>query len=193
LGLAMFIFSMSGQLITPSLNFSLKFCGIVWVFIAIFLLGQSWYTNRVLVLVLLAFTAPSLMFFSMPVIRGNEQLQPGKFMPSQWLLLKRIANLPPDQQIINIEEMIEGWYFYTGRYPITWNVNRVTRFDEEKAQKLVLHGDEQLQQSVTPNSMLVLRQKDLARVSEILDYELRTVATEGKWLVCLPERRFKGQ
>ncbi len=193
LGLALFIFSLSGQLAAPSLNFSLKFCGIVWVFIAIFLLGQSCYTNRVLILALLAFTAPSLMFFSMPVIRGNEQLQPGKFLPSQWLLLKRIANLPPEQQIINIEEMIEGWYFYTGRYPITWNVKRVTRFDEKKAQELVLSGNEQLQKSVTPNSMLVLRHNDLARVSEILDYELRTVATEGKWLVCLPERRFKGQ
>ncbi len=188
-GVAMGIYGFGGWLVASSLNSGLKFCGAVWAFLGIFLIWQTWFGNRLISFTLLCLVAPGLIFFTIPGIRGNEELKPGKFMSSQWLLLKRIANLPPNQQIINIEEMIEGWYFYTGRNPITWNVTRVDRFDAESAQKLSLEGDEALRQAVDPNSMLVIRNKDLAKVGNILNYNLKTVASEGKWLVTIPERR----
>lgn len=190
-GLGFCIYGFVGPLVAPALTSSLKFFGSVWVFLGIFTIGQTWYGSRLMAFTILCFVAPALIFFSVPGIRGNEELKSGKFMPSQWLLLKRLANLPPEQQVINIEEMIEGWYFYTGRNPITWNVTRVTRFDEKQGEALVLHGNEQLNKTVDSNSMLVLRSKDLARVSEILNCNLKTIASEGKWLVTLPERRLR--
>lgn len=187
--LAMVFYSYSEHLVSPRLNGNLRFVGVVWTFISLFLFTQRYYGNRRFSLALLALLAPSLIFFAISGLKGNEQLQSGKFMPSQWLLLKRLAKLPPEQKIINIEEMIEGWYFYTGRSPVTWNVNRIVRFDENAAAKLVLHGEEDLRRHADINSMLVLRQKDFARVAGILNCNLKTLAIEGNWLVVMPERK----
>jgi hypothetical protein len=191
IGIAMGVYGFSGSLVSASLNSSMKFCGAVWAFLGIFLIWQTWFGNRLISLTLLCLVAPGLIFFTIPGIRGNEELKPGKYLSSQWLLLKRLANLPPEQQIINIEEMIEGWYFYTGRNPITWNVSRIKKFDPEISQKLALEGDEALSQVVDTNSMLVIRKKDLARVSDSLNYNLKAIASEGKWLVTIPERRIR--
>lgn len=189
IGFGLLITSFTGILQANVLNSSLRFIGVFWIFLSACLFAQSLYKNQMLAFALICFAAPGFIFFSVPGIKGNEALKPGKYLPSQWLLLKRLGNLPPEQKIINIEEMIEGWYFYTGRNPITWNVSRVTRFDKDKAAQLVLNGPEELNKAVDTNCMLVLRSKDMARVSEILNYDLKLVASEGKWLVTIPERK----
>ena len=192
IGMAMVIHSFSGQIVAENLRISLRFSAVIWFFLAGILIAQTSYGNRLISLAMLCFVAPGLIFFSIPGIRGNEELKPGKYMTSQWLLLKRIANLPPEQQIINLEEMIEGWYFYTGRNPVTWNVSRVTQFDQEQAKRLVLTGNEELKKNVDGNSMLVVRRKDLGTVASFLDCRLKTVASEGIWLVTVTEGRMRG-
>jgi 4-amino-4-deoxy-L-arabinose transferase len=191
LGTTMLAYGLSGDLHAKVLNSSLIFVGVFWMLLGTFVWLQHHFGNRMLPFALLCFVAPGLIFFSIPGIRGNEQLQSGKFLPSQWRLLKRLGNLPPEQKFININQMIEGWYFYTGRVPITYNVSRVTRFDQEKAKKLVLNSPEELNKAIDNNTMLVLKAKHLARTSEILDYNLRTIASEGAWLIAAPERRMR--
>jgi hypothetical protein len=113
---------------------------------------------------ILALLIPGMMFFILPGIKGNESYGNGKFLGSQWNLLKRIATLPPGQDIICLEQMIEGWYFYTGRTVKTWNVERITKFDNEKAVELVLIGDEALKTAATADTVLVLREKSIANI-----------------------------
>ncbi|GAB4282567.1 MAG: hypothetical protein Kow0029_28170 [Candidatus Rifleibacteriota bacterium] len=193
LGIALAAYGFSGKLVSENLNSSLIFVGLFWSLISICLFASNFFYNRMLVFALLAFVAPGFIFFSIPGIKGNEELTPGKYLPSEWLLLRRIGNLPPEQKIVNVEEMIEGWYFYTGRNPITWNVNRITRFDSTDAARLVIQGPEQLKNTVDTQTMMVIRKKDLAKVSDVLDYNLKTIASEGKWLVVMPERRIGPQ
>jgi 4-amino-4-deoxy-L-arabinose transferase len=191
LGASFCAYGLSEQLASPVLNSSLSFVGFFWLFLAFILCLQVLNFNRKLAFAILCFVAPGFIFFTIPGLRGNEQIKKNKYLPSQWRLLKRISNLPPEQKLINIEKMIEGWYFYTGRNPITWNVNRITRFDKEQAEKIVLSGNKELNKAVDTNSMLVLRSKDIAKISNITGYKLQTLASEGKWLVTVPERKLE--
>ena len=191
LGASMCGYGLSEQLASSVLNSSLAFTGFFWLFLAFILCLQVLNFNRKLAFAILCFVAPGFIFFTIPGLRGNEQIRKNKHLPSQWRLLKRIANLPPEQKLINIEKMIEGWYFYTGRNPITWNVTRTTRFDEEQAKNFVLNGNKELNKAVDTNSMLVLRSKDKAKISNITGYELQTLASESHWLVAVPERKLE--
>ncbi|MGM0601586.1 MAG: hypothetical protein ACQETH_17370, partial [Candidatus Rifleibacteriota bacterium] len=191
LGASLCAYGLSEQLASPVLNSSLAFAGFFWLFLAFMLCLQVLNFNRKLAFAILCFVAPGFIFFTIPGLRGNEQIKKNKFLPSQWRLLKRISNLPPEQELINIEKMIEGWYFYTGRNPITWNVKRITRFDKEQAKNLALNGKKELKKAVDTNSMLVLRSKDIAKISNITGYKLQALASEGQWLVTVPERKLE--
>ena len=165
------------------------FAGTFWLFAAAFL---GWFIarrHRVGVLAVCCLLAPGLMFFVLPGLKGNEAYAPNRYLTSHWLLLKRIATLPAGQKIICVDKMIEGWYFYTGRSVITWDVERNTGFDKEAATGLVLNGDEALRKAVDSDTILVLPEKAYARVEALLDCELKTITGEGNWLVVIPMRK----
>jgi hypothetical protein len=129
------------------------------------------------------------MFFVLPGLRGNEAYAKNRYLTSQWLLLKRVATLPATQRIICIDKMIEGWYFYTGRDVITWDVERNTGFDKGAAAALVLNGDDALRRAVDNDTILVMPEKHLERIKTILDCDLDMLTGEGNWRVVLPRRK----
>ena len=165
------------------------FSGVFWLFAAAFL---GWFVHvghRVGVIAVSCLLVPGLMFFMLPGLHGNEAYAKNRYLTSQWRLLKRVATLPAAQKIICIDKMIEGWYFYTGRDVITWDVERNTGFDKKAAAALVLNGDDALRRAVDNETMLVMSQKQFERVKSILDCDLETLTGEGNWLVVLPKRK----
>ena len=165
------------------------FSGVFWLFAAAFLGWFAAKNHRVGIIAVSCLLVPGLMFFVLPGLRGNEAYANNRYLTSQWLLLKRIATLPAGQKIICIDKMIEGWYFYTGRNVITWDIERNTGFDKETATALVLNGDEALRAAVDTETMLVLPEKQQARVETILGCELKTITGEGNWRVVIPMRK----
>lgn len=165
------------------------FSGTFWVFAATFL---GWFIhnkNRVGILAVSCLLVPGLMFFVLPGLHGNEAYAKNRYLTSQWLLLRRIATLPANQKIICIDKMIEGWYFYTGRDVITWDVERNTGFDKEAATALVLNGDDALRAAVDSDTMLVLPERARVRVESVLGCELETITGEGNWQVVITTRK----
>jgi len=165
------------------------FSGIFWLFAAAFL---GWFVHkghRVGAIAVSCLLVPGLMFFVLPGLHGNEAYAKNRYLTSQWRLLKRVATLPANQKIICIDKMIEGWYFYTGRDVITWDVERNTGFDKEAATALVLNGDDALRRAVDNDTMLVMPEKHFERVKTILDCDLETLTGEGNWRVAIPRRK----
>ncbi|MDD2998419.1 MAG: glycosyltransferase family 39 protein [Candidatus Riflebacteria bacterium] len=165
------------------------FAGIFWLFSSLMLIAFVVKNNRNGAFAVITLLVPALMFFILPGIRGNEPLREGKYLTSQWLLLKRIATLPPEQKIICIDNMIEGWYFYTGREVTTFNVNRVTQFDIERANTLVLNDNEALRQALDSDTMLVLPNKSIEKIENITGTSLHIITGEGSWKVAMPTRK----
>ncbi len=188
-GLALLIFAYLRLEEFKSIARLALFSGVFWVFAATFL---GWFIhnkNRVGILAVSCLLAPGLMFFVLPGLHGNEEYAKNRYLTSQWLLLKRIATLPASQKIICIDKMIEGWYFYTGRDVITWDVERNTGFDKEAAAALVLNGDDALRAAVDNDTMLVLPTKAWTRVEAVLACELEVITGEGNWRVAIPMRK----
>lgn len=163
--------------------------GLFWFLSALFIVGFLIKMHKVGTFAIICLLIPGFFFFLLPGIKGNERYAENKYLTSQWRLLKRIATLPPSQEIICIEKMIEGWYFYTGRVVKTWNVDRVTKFDNTTARALVLSGDEALKTAAKYDTVFVLRQKSLAVVASITAMELEIITKEGDWLVAMPTRK----
>jgi len=165
------------------------FSGVFWLFAAAFL---GWFVHkghRVGAIAVSCLLVPGLMFFVLPGLHGNEAYANNRYLTSQWRLLKRVATLPAAQKIICIDKMIEGWYFYTGRDVITWDVERNTGFDKEATAALVLNGDDALRRAVDNDTMLVMPEKHFERVKAILDCDLETLTGEGNWRVAIPRRK----
>lgn len=168
------------------------FAGMFWLFASLMLLAFIIKNSRRGMLTILALIVPGLMFFILPGIKGNEPYREGKFLTSQWLLLKRIATLPKDQKLICIDRMIEGWYFYTGRTVRTYNITRVTQFDKDRAAELVLSDDEAFRKALNPDTLLVLPEKSIPRVEAVSGMELQIITGEGNWKIAAPARKTGG-
>jgi hypothetical protein len=187
LGTAILTGGFNQAFVANTLNSCLVFIGSFWILTGILIWLQNHFNNKMAAFALLCFVAPGFIFFSIPGIKGNEQLSPKKYLPSAYRLLNRLSNLPPEQKIITIEEFIEGWYFYTGQDPVTFDVFRETRFDPNT--ELVLNGADELNKALNNNTMLILKAKSLDRIAEKLDYNLKTIASEGKWIVAIPKTK----
>lgn len=189
--------SATAMMVTGALNYAIYptlptigiYAGLFWFLSAMFITGFLIKKNKMGTFAVMCLLIPGIFFFVLPGVKGNEQYGPNKFLTSHWLLLKRIATLPPGQDIICLEQMIEGWYFYTGRIVKTWNIDRVTRFDNERAGELVLTGDEALKNATNNETILVMREKSLARVGELLNMDLEIITREGNWVVTMPTRK----
>jgi len=162
------------------------FTGFGWLFTSGFIVFYLIRGNVKPAFAWICMLVPVLMFFLLPGLRGNEKIGDNKYLTSQWMLLKRIATLPESQNVICLEQMIEGWYFYTGRTVKTWNVERITKFDNDKANQLVLQGDAALLKEADRDCILVVREKSLERITKALGRDLNIITREGNWVVAMP-------
>lgn len=165
------------------------FAGMFWLFAALVLLAFILKKSRNGMLLVLAMIVPGFMFFILHGIRGNEPYRENRYLTSQWLLLKRIATLPQSQKIILFDKLIEGWYFYVGRPVRTFNIPRITRFDNQAAKDLVLESDEALRKAVDSDTILVLPAASLKKYETVLGMDLQIITGEGNWRVVAPARK----
>jgi 4-amino-4-deoxy-L-arabinose transferase-like glycosyltransferase len=178
------------------------FLGMYWLLSAICLALFIKFKNKVGVIAVLGLIAPGFIFFTLPGIKGYEEFKKGKFLPSPKITLKRLSSVLPSKKlmksnisstnkpnVITIEEMIEGTYFYTGQNIPTWNVTRITAFDKEKANKLALYGPEALKENVARSTLLLIRNKDIQKVESILNRNLEILSTSGKWNIAKTLRK----
>ncbi len=182
-GIAATYWSLTANLKAVNLTNAAGFVGILWLLIAISGLVYVKKGFKAGVISVLFLFSPGFILFSIPNIIGNEEIKPGKYLPSQSVALKRLSTLPKDQKIINIEEMVEGYYFYTGKTIPTWNVSRITAFNPEIASQSVLFGDTALKKYVDSDTLILIRKKDISKVQAALSKELTLVADLGKWQV----------
>jgi hypothetical protein len=182
-GIASIYWGLTANLKAINLTRAATFVGILWILISLsgFLYIKKGFKAGVISVLFLF--SPGFILFSIPNISGNEELKPGKYLPSQSMALKRLSTLPKEQKIINIEEMIEGYYFYTGKNIPTWNVSRITAFNPELASQSVLFGDTALKKFVDADTLLLIRPKDISKVQNALNKQLSLVADLGKWHV----------
>ncbi|HPT47484.1 MAG TPA: hypothetical protein PLM07_16500, partial [Candidatus Rifleibacterium sp.] len=172
------------------------FAGMFWLFASLMLLAFILKKSRVGMLVILAMLVPGFMFFILHGIRGNEPYpdqrhsERTRYLPSQWYLLKRIAaTLPQTHKLILVDEMIEGWYFYVGRPVPTFNIQRITRFDNQAAAALVLNDVEALKKAIDSDTYLVLPAKAVASYGTLLGMDLEIITGEGDWKIAAPARK----
>ncbi len=165
------------------------FAGIFWLFASLVLLAFIIKKSRPGMLLVLAMIVPGFMFFILHGIKGNEPYREHRYLTSQWLLLKRIATLPQAQKLILLDEMIEGWYFYTGRPVRTFNINRITQFDKERAAELVLNDVEALKSALDSDTLLVMPAKSVARYEELTGMQMQIITGEGNWKIVAPVRK----
>ncbi len=172
------------------------FAGMFWLFASLMLLAFILKKSRTGMLAVIAMLVPGCMFFVLHGIRGNEpypdQKHPerARYLSSQWYLLKRIAKtLPETHKLILVEEMIEGWYFYVGRPVTTFNIPRITKFDNERAAELVLNDVEALKKAIDSDTYLVIPARSVASYGTVLGMDLEIITGEGDWQIAAPARK----
>ncbi len=165
------------------------FAGIFWLFASLVLLAFIIKKSRPGMLLVLAMLVPGFMFFILHGIKGNEPYRDNRYLTSQWLLLKRIDTLPQAQKLILLDEMIEGWYFYTGRPVRTFNIARITQFDKERAAELVLSDVEALKSVLDSDTLLVMPAKSVAHYEELTGMQMQIITGEGNWKIVAPVRK----
>lgn len=168
------------------------FAGMFWLFSSLVLLAFIIKRSRRGMLVMLAMIVPGFMFFILHGIRGNEPYRDNRYLTSQWLLLKRIATLPETQKLILVDEAIEGWYFYVGRPVRTFNIPRITRFNNQRAGELVLGDLEAFKKAIDSDTLLVLPAKSVEHYEGLTGMNLQIVTGEGKWKIVAPSRKQGG-
>lgn len=189
LGLGVFYWGMFTDVPNIYLARNALFLSAFWCFLAISAFVFFHLKQKRAVIAIIALFSPGLLLFLLPGLNGSEEFQPNKYLPSQAQLLKKISQLPATQKIICIEEMIEGYYFYTGRELITWNVSRVTKFDINKSKALVLQGNDDLIANVDNDTLLLIRKKDIEKVETILNRTLKILYDKQKWFIARAIRR----
>jgi len=85
--------------------------------------------------------------------------------------------------------MIEGWYFYTGRPVRTFNINRITQFDKERAAELVLNDVEALKSALDSDTLLVMPAKSVVHYEELTGMQMQIITGEGNWKIVAPVRK----
>jgi len=165
------------------------FAGIFWLFASLVLLAFIIKKSRPGMLLVLAMLVPGFMFFILHGIKGNEPYREHRYLTSQWMLLKRIGTLPQAQKLILFDEMIEGWYFYTGRPVRTFNIARITQFDKERAAELVLNDIETLKSKLDSDTLLVMPAKSVAHYEELTGMQMQIITGEGNWKIVAPVRK----
>ena len=165
------------------------FAGMFWLFSALVLLAFILKKSRNGMLIVLAMTVPGFMFFVLHGIKGNEPYREQHYLSSQWLLLKRIATLPQTQKIILLDKLIEGWYFYVGRPVKTYNVERITRFDNQAAKDLVLENEDAFRKAIDSDTILVLPAASVEHYETLTGMDLQIITGEGNWKVAAPARK----
>ncbi len=165
------------------------FAGMFWLFASLMLLAFFFKKSRPGMLLVVAMMVPGFMFFILHGIRGNEPYRDNRYLTSQWMLLKRIATLPNAQKLILFDEMIEGWYFYIGRPVRTYNISRITQFDNQRAAELVLQDVDALKKAIDSDTLLVLPAKSVAHYEALTGMDLQIITGEGNWKIVAPARK----
>ncbi|MDD3147990.1 MAG: glycosyltransferase family 39 protein [Candidatus Riflebacteria bacterium] len=168
------------------------FAGMFWLFASLVMLAFIIKRSRHGMLAMLAIIVPGMMFFVLHGIRGNEPYRENRWLTSQWMLLKRIATLPESQKLILVDEMIEGWYFYAGRPVRTFNIPRITQFDNQLAGELVLGDLEAFKKAIDSDTLLVIPDKSIKHYEGLTAMDFEIITGEGKWKIVAPSRKQGG-
>jgi hypothetical protein len=168
------------------------FAGMFWLFASLVMLAFIIKRSRHGMLAMLAIIVPGMMFFVLHGIRGNEPYRENRWLTSQWMLLKRIATLPESQKLILVDEMIEGWYFYAGRPVRTFNIPRITQFDNQLAGELVLGDLEAFKKAIDSDTLLVIPDKSIKHYEGLTGMDFEIITGEGKWKIVAPSRKQGG-
>ncbi|MBF0544430.1 MAG: glycosyltransferase family 39 protein [Candidatus Riflebacteria bacterium] len=176
LGLLLVYASWSGAIPDPSLAKVTFFLSMHFLFLVIFGYSSIQMDFTKGMILGLAITVPGIIFFALPGIAGDEQFWAGKFFPGSREILKKVAQLPPTSQVINLCNSLYGIPFYTGKV-----VNTIE--NDGKFENSLLFK-EKLRSVASEGTFLLISPEDLDFLSQLSGRELKENFSKGKWSLC---------
>lgn len=164
------------------------FGGIFWLFSALIIIAFILKGSRRGVLIIIASIVPGFLLFVFPYVYGYEPWKDGQNLPSKVSLITLLKdNLPRSQELIFVDDMLDSWYFYTGKdiqaCGIKTDSARLRGLIPDENSKSILTMDEAIK-SLKPDSIMIMHKASVERIQNYVGKPLydRAVANENDWV-----------
>ena len=162
------------------------FGGIFWLFCALIVVAFILKGSRRGVLIIIASIVPGFLLFVFPYIHGNEPWCDGKMLPSKFAVINSLKNMPSNQELLFVNDMLDAWYFYTGKdiSACGAQIDLARGFIQDKESVSIFPKEEKLK-NLTPDSILVMRNSSFNETQTLVGKTLysKKLKKENDWIV----------